>query len=95
MIAVFAPDLMDGSRLSALAGRRTSPPFTLDDDITTLVVDLDRLPAEVELPGGVEIVGFGSHVHADAHLARLAPSGGRFVPRSRFFRDPAAAVADD
>ena len=91
MIAVFAPDLMDGSRLAVLGGRSVRPPFDLPDEITTLVVDLDRLPDGTELPAGVRLVGFGSHVDAEQHRARLGEQG-RFVARSVMFRDPVAVV---
>ena len=91
MIAVFAPDLMDGSRLRVLDAEAVRPPFALPDGVTTLLVDLDRLPADAELPTGVDVVGFGSHVEADRHRARLGP-GRRFLARSTLFRDPVAAM---
>jgi hypothetical protein len=39
------------------------------------------------------IVAFGSHVDDEQLLAARAAGADRVLPRSRFFRDPAAAVA--
>ncbi len=91
MIALFAPDLMDRSRLDALGAVVVRPPFSLDPEVSVLVVDVDRLPPDAVLPDGVDIVGFGAHVDAEAHGARLGARG-RFVARSVMFRDPLAAV---
>ncbi len=91
MIAVFAPDLMDGSRLQVLGGVSVRPPFVLPAEATTLLVDLDRLSPDTELPSDVMVVGFGAHVDADRHRERLGP-GGRFLARSALFRDPLAAM---
>lgn len=91
MIVMFVPDLMDASRLSVLGAAAVRPPFDLPDEARMLLVDLDRLPDGVELPTGVDVVGFGSHVDADRHRARLGPDR-RFLARSALFRDPLAAL---
>jgi len=63
----------------------------------TVVIDLARHGDAVarvrQASPDAFIVAFGSHVDADEMLAARAAGADRVLPRSRFFRDPAAAVA--
>ncbi len=103
-MTVFAsvPDLMDRSRLRGVVERFLAAGAAPPDEVgarDVLVVDLSRpgalaLAAEVA-ERGARVVGFGPHV--DVELLQAARSAGVAVvlPRSRFFADPAAAIADD
>ena len=92
-------DLMDRSRLATLGGvtwtRSAAQAAALAPDV--VIVDLARYGAEVAalrdlLPAAL-VVGFGPHVDAtDLADARTAGAD-RALPRSRFFADPAAALA--
>ncbi len=93
---VCAPstDLMDRSKISAAI---PDVSFVLDGNADVVVIDLAKGPQLVpeiraEMPG-VRIVCYGPHV--DDEAADLARAAGADVvmPRSRFFRDPAAAIA--
>ena len=93
----FVTDLMDRTRIAtALPGTvygRTAADARGADRV---VVDLGRfaadLPAIRAATAGL-LVAFGPHVD-DAALAAAATAGADVVlPRSRFFRDPAAALA--
>ena len=70
--------------------------FTLDGTADVVIVDISRsaqLVAEIraEMPAA-RIVCFGPHVDDDAAEAARAAGADVVIPRSRFFRDPAAAV---
>lgn len=73
--------------------------FALDGTADVVIIDLARDPQMVpeiraEMPG-VRIVCYGPHVDDDA--AEFARTAGADVvmPRSRFFRDPAAAITPE
>jgi DNA-binding NarL/FixJ family response regulator len=97
-IVALVGDLMDRSRISAAvpdATFATEPTGTQDADV--VVIDLGRqaaaVPAVRRLRPDAWIVAFGSHVD-EAVLATATDDGAdRVLPRSRFFQDPAAAVA--
>lgn len=92
MIVVYAPDLMDQSRIRAvLSGARfvRSPALLLGEvDAELVIVDLDRpgvgdvLAALVE--GGRTVVGFGAHVDGE-RLTAASELGVDAMARSRFF----------
>ncbi len=92
-------DLMDRSRIgAAIPGVR----FVAGPDdcagAATVIVDLARFGARIpevrRVAPGAFLVAFGPHVdEAGARAARDAGAD-RVLPRSRFFHDPAAAVAD-
>ena len=97
-IVAFVSDLMDRSRLAAVLSD-----IEYVNDVATIsapdvvVVDLARYAAEVpsirRSAPTARIVAFGPHVD-DATMARARTDGADVVvPRSRFFRDPGAAVA--
>ena len=103
-VVAIVSDLMDRSRISAALPEAT---FVADvDAITrtitgtiTVVIDLGRHGGAVarvrQASPDAFFVAFGSHVDADPMLAARAAGADRVLPRSRFFRDPAAAVAPD
>lgn len=94
IVAATTTDLMDRSRItSAIPEVR----FSLDAPADVVIVDLARGAARVAeirmaMPDA-RIVGYGPHV--DDHTASAARNAGAdaVLPRSRFFRDPAAAIA--
>ena len=91
MIAAFVRDLADRSRIEAAVPEVTFVK-SLDDlaGADVAIIDLSRTP---ELPAidARRVVGFGSHVD-DELLARARAAGIEAMPRSRFFRDIAAAL---
>jgi len=97
-IVALVGDLMDQSRISASVPSVT---FVSDVEGTTdadiIVIDLarhGRAVAEVRrLAPDAVIVAFGSHVDEERFRAAEAGGADRVLPRSRFFRDPAAALA--
>jgi DNA-binding NarL/FixJ family response regulator len=93
-VCALVPDLMDRSRISAAI---PDAQFSLDGTAEVVVVDIARdvqIVAEIraEMPG-VRIICFGPHVDNDSAAAALAAGANEVMPRSRFFRDPAAAIA--
>jgi DNA-binding NarL/FixJ family response regulator len=96
-IVALVSDLMDRSRISAALPGVTftgDPVSCVGADV--VVIDLARHGSAVAAvraaAPGAHIVVFGSHVDEDG-LARAAADGADAVlPRSRFFRDPAAAT---
>jgi hypothetical protein len=97
-VVAIMTDLMDRSRVSAAV---PSVEFTTDPaacaDADVVVVDLARhagavTAARLAAPA-TRIVAFGPHVDTEL-LAQAAHDGADVViPRSRFFQDPAAALA--
>jgi hypothetical protein len=97
-VVALVGDLMDRSRLSAAM---SDVVFTADPGACVgadvVVVDLarhgDTVPAVRTAAPGAHIVAFGPHVD-DELLARAGAQGADVVlPRSRFFRNPAAALS--
>jgi tRNA A58 N-methylase Trm61 len=92
-VCALATDLMDRSRISAAI---PDVVFSLDATVEVVVVDIARsaqVVAEIraEMPG-VRIVCYGPHVDDDSAAAARAAGATVVMPRSRFFRDPAAAL---
>lgn len=97
-VYAFVPDLMDRSRITAALDDVT---FTDDpaacSGAQVVIIDLARRGAIVRAVRAVapcaRIVGFLPHL--DGALAAEAEAGGVDVslPRARFFRDVAAAIA--
>ncbi|HEX9970171.1 MAG TPA: hypothetical protein VGB03_08535 [Acidimicrobiales bacterium] len=89
-VAAYVPDLMDRSKVAAVAGDRVAFARTPGDlagiDADLVVVDLSRpgvLDALARLEGR-RVVGFGSHV--DTELLDAARTAGcEVLPRSKFF----------
>jgi hypothetical protein len=92
-VCALVTDLMDRSKISSAI---PDVVFTLDGTADVVIVDLERsaqLIPEIraEMPG-VRIVGYGPHVDDDAAEFARAAGADVVLPRSRFFRDPAAAI---
>jgi DNA-binding NarL/FixJ family response regulator len=93
-VCALVTDLMDRSRISAAISDVT---FVLDGTADVVIVDIStslQMVAEIraETPG-IRIVGYGPHVDDDAAQAARAAGADIVMPRSRFFRDPAAAIS--
>lgn len=88
-IAAFAPDLMDRSKISAAAEGVQF--VTLDQlrdvEADLVLVDLSRPGAAEALPNS-RWIGFASHVN----LPQL--EGGTVMPRSKFFANLPALIAE-
>jgi hypothetical protein len=97
-IVAITGDLMDRSRLSsAVDGVEFAGAADACAGADVVIVDLARDPALVALvrvvAPGARIVAFGPHVDTEA-LDRARRDGADVVlPRSRFFQDPAGALA--
>jgi DNA-binding NarL/FixJ family response regulator len=97
-IVALVGDLMDRSRITAALPDAT---FTSDPAAAAgadvVVIDLggraDAVPTVREVAPGAWIVAFGSHVDTERLAVAAADGADRVLPRSRFFQDPAAAVA--
>ena len=95
-VRALVTDLMDRSRISAaIPGVEFGPVADAPADV--VIVDLARSADRVaEIRAAMphaRIVGFGPHVDdATAQAARDAGAD-LVLPRSRFFHDPAAAIA--
>ena len=105
-VVALVGDLMDRSRITAAVptatfvsdvGAITHATTHAITGTITVVIDLARHGDAVarvrQASPDAFIVAFGSHVDADEMLAARAAGADRVLPRSRFFRDPAAAVA--
>jgi len=92
-VCALVSDLMDRSKISAAI---PDVSFMVDGNAEVVVIDVSRNPQMVseiraEMPG-VRIVCFGPHVDDDAAAAATAAGADVVMARSRFFRDPAAAI---
>lgn len=88
-VVAFAPDLMDRSKISAAV---PGVQFVTLDQLATVdadlvLIDLSRPGAADSLPNA-KWIGFASHVN----LPQL--EGGTVLPRSRFFANLPALLAD-
>ncbi len=96
-VVAMVPDLMDRSRLnSAITGVEFARDADACAEADVVIVDLARHADAVARVRAVapaaRIVGFGPHVDTDAAAAARANGADAAWPRSRFFRDPAAAL---
>ncbi len=70
--------------------------FALDTTADVVIVDLGRgAPQVAEIRATMptaRIICYGPHVDDDAAAAARAAGADVVMPRSRFFRDPAAAI---
>ena len=97
-VAALVDDLLDRSRVTAAlpdAAFARDPADLPDADV--VIVDLarhgDALPALRAARPQARIVAFGPHVDGAELAAAEAAGADRVLARSRFFHDPAAAVA--
>ena len=98
-VVALTSDLMDRSRITAAIAGVTfarDPADCAEADV--VIVDLARFGSEVAgLRGALpeaRIVAFGPHVDEDAAAAARESGADLVWPRSRFFRDPAAALSE-
>jgi hypothetical protein len=99
-VVALVDDLMDRSRLSGAVPGIT---FTRDPagaaDAAVVLVDLarhgDAVGALRAAAPAARIVAFAPHVDGDLLAAALTAGADLALPRSRLFRDPAAALRPD
>jgi hypothetical protein len=96
-IVALVDDLMDRSRLAAALPETTFVRTADAVDASVVIIDLAVYAAAVPvvraaLPAA-RIIAFGAHVDASVLDAAGAAGADLVLPRSRFFRDPAGAVA--
>jgi hypothetical protein len=91
IVRALVGDLMDRSRISAAAPGvefvRT-PDLLVGADLA--LVDLHRVDLS-QIPPGLRVIGFASHVDRDT-IAAAAAAGIEAMPRSEFFRRVGALV---
>ena len=98
-VCALVVDLMDRSRISASIPDAV---FVRDAsacaDADVVIVDLARSGQHVAAVRGAapsaRIIGFGPHVDDEGASAARADGANVVLPRSRFFRDPAGAIAE-
>jgi len=96
-VVAIVTELMDRSRITgAVPGTELARDAAAAAGADVVIVDLGRFGDDVATvrmaAPTARIVAYGSHVDESA-LARARADGADVVlPRSRFFRDPAAAV---
>ena len=98
-VCALVVDLMDRSRISAAV-----PDVVFVRDAAecagadVVIVDLARSGRHVTAVRGAapsaRIIGFGPHVDDEGASAARADGADVVLPRSRFFRDPGAALLD-
>jgi hypothetical protein len=99
-IVALSSDLMDRSRMTAaIDGISFARNAAECAEADIVIVDLARFSSEVDelrraLPGA-RIVAYGPHVDEDAATDARDAGADVVWPRSRFFRDPAAATTPD
>jgi hypothetical protein len=93
-VVALVSDLMDRSKLS---GAIPGVVFSLSDNADVVIIDLargaDRVSQVRASHPDARIVCFGPHVDDDAMAAAKTAGADVVLPRSRFFRDPNAAIA--
>jgi hypothetical protein len=97
-IVAITSDLMDRSRITgAIEGVEFAREAAACAGADVVVIDLARdaalVPAVRAAAPGARIVAFGPHVDADVLEQAAADGADVVLPRSRFFQDPAAALA--
>ena len=98
-VCALVSDLMDRSRIS---GAIAEVEFVRDAAACAaadvVIVDLARSGAEVAALRAAaptaRIIGFGPHVDEESAGAAVAAGADVVLPRSRFFRDPAAVLSE-
>lgn len=98
-VVVFAPDLMDRSRIAAAIPDavfvRTADMLPLTP-ARLVLVDLGRAGVVETIPRiDAPVIGFASHVDDELMASARAAGCREVLPRSRFFRTLPALVAGD
>jgi DNA-binding NarL/FixJ family response regulator len=97
-VVAFVGDLLDRSKIAA-AVPDANFAATTDDcaGADVVVIDVkahpDAVTAARKLAPAARIVAYGRHDNPAALDAAQADGANAAMPRSRFFRDPAAAIA--
>jgi hypothetical protein len=94
----YVPDLMDRSRLSAVAAVTF---VDRPDDLPSAAIDADLVVVDLGRPGVLDAlatiatptIGFGSHVDRELLEAAKAAGCDQVMPRSAFFRHAAELLA--
>jgi DNA-binding NarL/FixJ family response regulator len=93
IVCALTTDLMDRSKLSAAI---PGVAFSLVGDADVVIVDLARGVEQIAMVRAdapdARIVAYGPHVDDTSMGAARAAGADVVLPRSRFFRDPAAAL---
>jgi DNA-binding NarL/FixJ family response regulator len=97
LVCAWVPDLMDRSRVSAALPdvsfvRDAARCASADCVVIDLGVGAQAVAAVRAVAPNARIVCFGPHVDTELADAAHAAGADEVMPRSRFFRDPAAAV---
>jgi hypothetical protein len=94
-IVALVDDLMDRSRLSAALPATTylREPGAVAAAVVIIDLAADAVPIVRAALPAARIIAFGSHVDASVLDAARAAGADLVLARSRFFRDPAGAVA--
>src|SRR5262245_12735313 len=97
-VCAFVSDLMDRSRLtSGISGVEFCADAAVCAGADVVIIDLARsqaLVADVRAAApNARVVCFGPHVDEDGAARARAAGADVVLPRSRFFRDPAAAIS--
>ena len=98
-VVALASDLMDRSRMTgAIDGIAFARDASECSGADVVIVDLARFGAMVgelrRVVPDARIVAFGPHVDEDAASDAREAGADLVWPRSRFFRDPSAALSD-
>jgi thiamine monophosphate synthase len=98
-VCALVVDLMDRSRITASIPDAVFVRDAADcAGADVVIVDLARSGQQVAAARGVapsaRIIGFGPHVDDEGANAARADGADAVLPRSRFFRDPSAALLD-
>src|SRR6476660_9605124 len=98
-VCALVVDLMDRSRITASIPDAVFVRDAADcAGADVVIVDLARSGQQVGAVRGAapsaRIIGFGPHVDDEGANAARADGADAVLPRSRFFRDPSAALLD-
>jgi hypothetical protein len=98
-VCALVVDLMDRARISASLPDAVFVRDAADcAGADVVIIDLARSGQDVsavrEAAPSARIIGFGPHVDGEGASAARADGADVVLPRSRFFRDPSAALLD-
>jgi hypothetical protein len=99
-VCALVSDLMDRSRIGgAIADVEFVRDASACAEADVVLVDLVRFGTDVgavrTAAPGARVVGFGPHVDDEAAAAAVEAGADLVLPRSRFFRDPKAAIESE
>lgn len=94
-VVAYVPDLMDRSKLQSVVDRFVTTPDALrGEPADIVVVDLSR-PGVLDVVPALDarVVAFGRHDNVELLDAARAAGCAVVLARSKFFADPAGAIA--